>query len=127
MTIDPRYQWMDRIEAKAAQLRKQRDEEHEQRSAQQSDGTGGTGWPADLPRVAWRLPEQMARAGIRKGSELHRRLVEVMGDEAPSDRHVRQLVDPGPERLSLEVLAGLCEALDCTPGDLLTRAAPARS
>lgn len=40
----------------------------------------------------WRLPEQMARANLRKASDLHRRLVEVMGAVAPLGQHVRQLV-----------------------------------
>lgn len=62
----------------------------------------------------------MARAGIRFASDLQRRLVEVLGDDkAPSEAQVSRLVRTAPERLNLTTLAGLCEVLDCGPGDLL--------
>ncbi len=62
----------------------------------------------------------MANVGIRFASELHRRLVEVLGEaDAPSEAQVSRLVRTRPERLNLRTLAGLCVVLECGPGDLL--------
>jgi len=69
--------------------------------------------------IEWRLQVCMANAGIRFASELHRRLVEVLGADAPSEAHVSRLLRTPPERLNLTTLAGLCVVLDCGPGDLL--------
>lgn len=64
----------------------------------------------------------MANAGIRFASDLHRQLVEALGDDqAPSESQVSRLVRHRPERLNLTVLAGLCQVLGCEPGDLLQR------
>jgi DNA-binding Xre family transcriptional regulator len=70
--------------------------------------------------IEWRLQVGMANAGIRFASDLHRRLVEALGeDDAPSEAQVSRLVRTPPERLNLQTLAGLCMVLDCGPGDLL--------
>lgn len=63
----------------------------------------------------------MAIAGIRFASDLHRRLVEVLGEHGPSEAQVSRLVRSPPERLNLRTLAALCEVLDCEPADLLHR------
>lgn len=64
----------------------------------------------------------MANAGIRFASDLHRHLVAALGEDcAPSESQVSRLVRHRPERLNLIVLGGLCEVLDCEPGDLLQR------
>jgi DNA-binding Xre family transcriptional regulator len=77
---------------------------------------------ADIEPVEWRLQICMANAGIRFASDLHRQLVEALGeDHAPSESQVSRLVRHRPERLNLTVLGGLCAVLDCEPGDLLRR------
>lgn len=73
--------------------------------------------------IEWRLQVCMAIAGIRFASDLHRRLVEVLGEHAPSEAHVSRLVRTPPERLNLRTLAALCQVLDCEPADLLHRLA----
>lgn len=77
--------------------------------------------------VQWRLHPRMAEVGIRFASDLHRRLVEVMGDQAPSQDRVRSLLRETPVRLNLRTLGALCVVLDCAPGDLLAMQPPARS
>ncbi len=71
--------------------------------------------------IEWRLRVCMANAGIRFASDLHRRLVEVLGQAGPSEAQVSRLVRSPPERLNLRTLAALCEVLDCEPADLLHR------
>ncbi len=71
--------------------------------------------------IEWRLRVCMATAGVRFASDLHRRLVELLGDAAPSEAQVSRLVRTPPERLNLVTLAALCEVLDCDPADLLRR------
>jgi DNA-binding Xre family transcriptional regulator len=71
--------------------------------------------------VEWRLQICMANAGIRFARDLHRRLVEALGEESvPSEAQVSRLLRSPPERLNLHTLAGLCLVLDCEPGDLLS-------
>ncbi len=72
--------------------------------------------------LEWRLQICMANAGIRFASDLHRRLVVLLGDdEAPSEAQVSRLVRTPPERLNLRTLDALCHVLDCGPGALLRR------
>ncbi len=71
--------------------------------------------------IEWRLQVCMANAGVRFATDLHRRLVEVLGDTAPSEAHVSRLVRTPPERLNLITLDALCGVLSCSPGDLLHR------
>lgn len=49
----------------------------------------------------------MANAGVRFATDLHRRLVGVLGDAAPSEAHVSRLVRTPPERLNLVTLDAL--------------------
>jgi DNA-binding Xre family transcriptional regulator len=69
----------------------------------------------------WRLREQMASAGMFSTSDLVAPLRERGIDLSASQVH--RLVTGVPERLSLPVLAALCDILTCTPSDLIaTRA-----
>ncbi len=72
--------------------------------------------------IEWRLQACMAEAGIRFATDLHRWLVDALGEEAaPSKAHVSRLVRTPPERVNLPTLDALCLILRCTPGDLLRR------
>lgn len=71
--------------------------------------------------IEWQLQVCMANAGVRFATDLHRRLVGVLGDAAPSEAHVSRLVRTPPERLNLVTLDALCVVLSCGPGDLLRR------
>lgn len=73
----------------------------------------------EVGEVAWTLRIVMAQRDIRTAAELHRRLVDVLGDDAPAAAQVRHLVRRKPQRLTLRTLEGLCAVLDCRPGDLL--------
>jgi DNA-binding Xre family transcriptional regulator len=69
----------------------------------------------------WRLRELMAAHGMFTTSEL----VPLLTDRGItlSVSQVHRLVTGTPERLSLPVLAALCDILDVTPADLIaTRA-----
>ncbi|MER7694189.1 helix-turn-helix transcriptional regulator [Streptomyces sp. NPDC097610] len=69
----------------------------------------------------WRLREVMATRGIFTASDLSPLLAE-RGIELSSVQ-VWRLVTQTPERLSLPVLAALCDILNSTPADLIaTRA-----
>ena len=74
--------------------------------------------------VTWTLSLVLVMRGIRSASELHRRLLEVMGDDTPSVEQVRRLASGTPERLTLRTLAGLCAVLEVEPGDLLALGGP---
>ena len=69
----------------------------------------------------WRLREQMAARGMFTATELMPLLAERGIGLSASQVH--RLVSGAPERLSLAVLAALCDILDVTPADLIaTRA-----
>ena len=65
----------------------------------------------------WRLREQMAAKGMFTASELVPLLAERGIGLSASQVH--RLVSGTPERLSLAVLAALCDILDVTPADLI--------
>lgn len=72
----------------------------------------------------WRLREVMAARGLFATTEL----VPLLGERgiSLSASQVHRLVTGIPERLSLPVLAALCDILECTPAELIaTRAANA--
>ena len=72
----------------------------------------------------WHLRELMAKAGMFTTTELVPHLAE-RGIELSASQ-VHRLVTGIPERLSLPVLAALCDILECTPAELIaTRAANA--
>ncbi|MBU3864965.1 helix-turn-helix transcriptional regulator [Streptomyces sp. 4503] len=65
----------------------------------------------------WRLRELMASAGMFTTSELAPPLAERGISLSLSQVH--RLVTGTPERLSLPVLAALCDIFECTPADLI--------
>ncbi|MET8956275.1 helix-turn-helix transcriptional regulator [Streptomyces sp. NPDC004533] len=77
----------------------------------------------------WRLREVMAQRGIFAASDLSPLLAD-RGIELSSVQ-VWRLVTQTPERLSLPVLAALCDILDVTPAELIAtraeNAAPRRT
>lgn len=67
--------------------------------------------------MRWNLRQVMAAQGIYQTSELVPMLAER--DVHLSREHVYRLVTKTPQRLNIEVLAALCDVLDCEPNDLL--------
>jgi DNA-binding Xre family transcriptional regulator len=65
----------------------------------------------------WHLRTRMAQAGMFSTTELAPHLAER--GITLSTSQVHRLVTGTPERLSLPVLAALCDILDCAPGDLV--------
>lgn len=65
----------------------------------------------------WRLREVMAHQGLWKTTELTP-LLRERGVELSSAQTYR-LVTGRPARLSLVILAALCDILNCTPADLI--------
>jgi hypothetical protein len=65
----------------------------------------------------WRLREVMAAAGLFNASDLEPLLAER--DITLSSVQVWRLVTQVPERLSLPVLAALCDIFDVTPAQLI--------
>jgi len=69
----------------------------------------------------WRLREVMATHGMFAATDLAPKLAER--DINLSSVQVWRLVTQTPERLSLPVLAALCDIFECGPGELIaTRA-----
>jgi DNA-binding Xre family transcriptional regulator len=65
----------------------------------------------------WQLRERMAERGLWKTTDLAPLLAE-RGVHLSSTQVYRLVVNT-PERLSLDVLAALCDVLGCDPGDLI--------
>lgn len=65
----------------------------------------------------WRLREVMAQRGLWATTDLAP-LLDERGIEL-SPAQVYRLVAQRPERLSLATLAAICDALECTPNDLI--------
>lgn len=66
---------------------------------------------------SWRLRQVMAAHGLFSTTDLQPLLVE-RGVEL-SAAQVYRLVTSPPERLNMQVLAAVCDALGCTPNDLI--------
>jgi DNA-binding Xre family transcriptional regulator len=66
----------------------------------------------------WHLRLRMAERGLFATSEL----VPLLAERGIhlSREQVYRLVTTPPQRLSMDVLAALCDILDCTPNDLIT-------
>lgn len=75
-------------------------------------------------RFTWHLHERMHARGIHQITALQRELA-AHGINLSSSQ-IHRLVTQTPERLNLEVLAALCEILDCSPTDLIQVRAAAR-
>jgi DNA-binding Xre family transcriptional regulator len=69
----------------------------------------------------WRLREIMAQHGMFRTNDLTPHLVERGINLSASQVH--RLVTGTPERLSLPVLAALCDIFDLTPSDLIVTTA----
>lgn len=69
----------------------------------------------------WRLPELMAARGLHNTTDL----IPLLAERAVtlSRPQVYRLVNQRPERMSLMVVAALCDIFECTPADLLTTTA----
>jgi DNA-binding Xre family transcriptional regulator len=65
----------------------------------------------------WHLRRLMAEHGLFQTTEL-RPLLAERGVMLSREQVYRLAVKP-PQRLNLEVLAALCDILDCEPGDLI--------
>lgn len=68
-------------------------------------------------QVQWNLRQVMADRGLFQTSELLP-LLEERGIHLTRE-HVYRLVTKTPQRLNTEVLVALCDALGCTPADLI--------
>jgi DNA-binding Xre family transcriptional regulator len=68
-------------------------------------------------QVQWNLRQVMADRGLFQTSELLP-LLEQRGIHLTRE-HVYRLVTKTPQRLNTEVLVALCDALGCTPADLI--------
>lgn len=69
----------------------------------------------------WRLAELMAARGLHNTTELIPFLAER--DITLSRSQVHRLVNQRPERISLQVVAALCDIFECTAADLVTTTA----
>jgi DNA-binding Xre family transcriptional regulator len=69
----------------------------------------------------WKLKERMWEKGMSSAAELAP-LLEERGVKL-SYTQVYRLVAQKPERLNLRILVALCDALGCTPNDLVEPAA----
>jgi len=67
--------------------------------------------------MGWNLRQVMASRAIYQTSEL----VPLLAERGVhlSREHVYRLVTKTPQRLNIDVLAALCDILDCEPNDLL--------
>jgi DNA-binding Xre family transcriptional regulator len=66
----------------------------------------------------WRLAELMARQGMHNSTDLAPLLRERGIDLSPSQ--VYRVVTQRPERVSLKLIAALCDIFSCGPEDLVT-------
>jgi DNA-binding Xre family transcriptional regulator len=73
----------------------------------------------------WHLRARMAERGMFSTTDLLPHLAERGIDLHPTQ--VYRLVAGTPERLNLQILAGLCDILDCTPADLIETYAHGRT
>jgi DNA-binding Xre family transcriptional regulator len=71
-----------------------------------------------VPRYRWRLRELMAQRGMFATTQLRPLLAER--GIGLSTSQVHRLVTGTPQRLSLPVLAALCDVLGVTPTELIT-------
>ncbi len=67
--------------------------------------------------MQWHLRQVMATRGIYQTSEL----VPLLAERGLvlSRQYVHKLVTQTPQRLNMDILAVLCDVLDCEPNDLL--------
>jgi DNA-binding Xre family transcriptional regulator len=68
--------------------------------------------------MAWNVRQVMAARGLFLTSDLVPLLAER--DVHLSRQYVHRLVTKAPQRVNIDLLAALCDILDCEPNDLLT-------
>lgn len=73
----------------------------------------------------WHLRQLMAQHGMFSTTDLAPHLAERGIELSPAQ--VYRLVAGTPERLNLQVLAALCDLLDCSPAELIEPYAEARA
>lgn len=73
--------------------------------------------PGRQVSLAWNLRQVMASAGMFKTTDLVEPLA-ARGIEI-SKQMIHKVVTGTPQRINVELLASLCDILDCTPNDLL--------
>lgn len=68
--------------------------------------------------MQWNLRQVMADRGLFQTSEL----VPLLADRDIhiSREHIYRLVTKTPQRVTLDIVAALCDALACSPADLMT-------
>lgn len=74
--------------------------------------------------LEWKLRELMATKGLFQTTDLLEPLKQR--GVSLSREQVYRLVVKTPQRINVEVLAALCDILDCTPADLLVLRAEAQ-
>lgn len=67
--------------------------------------------------MQWRLRQVMAERGMFQTSDLMPLLAER--DIELTRQYVHRLVTKPPQRINIDLLAALCDILECTPADLL--------
>jgi DNA-binding Xre family transcriptional regulator len=67
--------------------------------------------------MRWNLRQVMAAHGLFQTSDLVPLL--AARDVHLSRQYIHKLVTKAPQRVNTDLLAALCDALDCTPNDLL--------
>lgn len=67
--------------------------------------------------MQWRLRQVMAERGLFQTSDLMPLLAER--DIELTRQYVHRLVTKPPQRINIDLLAALCDILECTPADLL--------
>lgn len=67
--------------------------------------------------IHWRLRQVMASRGLFQTSEL----VPLLAERGVhlTRQYVHKLVTSPPQRINVDLLAALCDILDCGPGELL--------
>ena len=73
--------------------------------------------PAHVRSIELRVRERMARRGIRSVAELHRRLL-AAGVEISHPQLIR-IVDNAAKHLSVPLLNGLLQVLDCSVTEMI--------
>ena len=73
--------------------------------------------PARVRSIELRVRERMARRGIRSVAELHRRLL-AAGVEISHPQLIR-IVDNAAKHLSVPLLNGLLQVLDCSVTEMI--------
>ncbi|MGH3974324.1 MAG: helix-turn-helix domain-containing protein [Pseudonocardiaceae bacterium] len=85
--------------------------------AKTPEGTSVAAQSAGSPVVRWNLRRVMAEKGMFATTDLLGPLAE-RGVEI-SRQMVHRVVTKPPQRINLDLLAALCDILDCTPNDII--------